>query len=268
MKKIYLDMNVFSELIHSDRPLNNFIFNLINKFKSNNYQFLYSPAHIEEVALILSSEKDIIKAKEYIDNILLNISKITDNYECLPTFEEIVIRQEDPKVCYKRVIDGYVLTSMAEINEKFGVSQKRQNVDNILVNYSLNRAQVGNVKPNELFNHNIISRIYQDFVKIHSLKIEKWSLIKDSHKEIEETVSNLFDFLEMIGYKSSGEKEYRSMMHDVTHSIYATKADIFITNDKKFKARVESIYSYLKIPTKLYLLRDLKENEELLEGLV
>ncbi|MFW0884362.1 hypothetical protein ACMCNP_04835 [Candidatus Acidulodesulfobacterium sp. H_13] len=72
----------------------------------------------------------------------------------------------------------------------------------------------------------------------------------------------MFDFIESIGYKTDGIKKYRSMMHDVTHAIYGTKSDIFITNDKKFKLRLEAIYIYIEVPTKVFLLRDLFDNEK------
>jgi len=263
MKSIYLDMNVYSEYIYKDRSLNAFVSNLISEFKSNGLQFLYSPAHIEEVALILGSDKEINKANGYIENILENISKITNNYECLPTCKEIIIKQENPKVCYKRVIDGYLLTSIAEINEKFGVQCKRENVDNMLSNYDINRNEIGSIEAGKLFSDKIVSKIYFDFIKIHNLKIEKWQTIQNHHKKIEQNISVLFDFLEAIGYKSSGSKEYRSMMHDVTHAIYGTKSDILITNDIRFKLRLEAIYNYLQIPTKVFLLKELDNNEKL-----
>ncbi len=53
MKSIYIDMNVFSEYIQNDRVLHDFTVKLIDDLKTSN-RLLYSPAHMEEVALILS----------------------------------------------------------------------------------------------------------------------------------------------------------------------------------------------------------------------
>jgi len=264
VKKIYLDMNVFSEYAHSDRPLNKFTKNLIKKFKESNYRLLYSPAHIEESAVIFRKENDVNKAKNFIENILYNITEITNNYECLPTEKDIVIKKENPEECYGRVMEKYILTIIAENIEYFSVKHKRDCVDCILTNYNIDRVYIGNIRPENLFNDKKIQKIFSDY----NLKLEKWKVIKNNHKKTEITISILYDFLETIGYKSSGEKYYRSMMHDVTHSIYATKSDIFITNDKKFKTRVEAIYAYLEIPTRIYLLKDLKKNEKLLKGLL
>ena len=259
-------MNVFSEYSHSDRPLNQFTKNLIKKFKENNCKILYSPAHIEELAVIFLKEKDLNKSKNFIEKILYNITEITNNYECLPTEKDIAIKKENPEECLKRVVDGYNLTFEAENIEYVSVKQKRYYLDYILSKYGVDKAYIGNMHPKNLFDDKKIQKIFSDFLKNN--KIEKWKVIKNSHKKIEKTISILFDFLETIGYKSNGEKYYRSMMHDVTHSIYATKSDIFITNDKKLKMRVEAIYLFLEIPANIYLLKDIRNNDKLLERLL
>ena len=254
-------MNVFSEYAHNDRPLNKFTKSLIKKLKKNNYKLLYSPAHIEELAVIFREKEDVSEAEVFVENLLHSITEITDNYECFPTEKDIIIKKGKPEECLKRVLNLYTFTIFAENIEISSVEQKRKSLDNLLNYYNINRVYIGNLISKNLFNDENVQKIFNDFLKKNSLRIEKWEAIKSSHKKIETTISILFDFLELIGYKSSGVKDYRSMMHDVTHSIYATKSDIFITNDKKFKLRVEAIYSLLEIPTKVYLLKDLKDNK-------
>jgi len=255
-------MNVFSEYIYKDRNLHDFTLELIKDFKNNDNILLYSPAHMEEVALILSQNEDISLSKRYIKNIICSISTVTNNYECLPTEKEILIKLEHPEVCYKRVIDCYTLTTIAELNESIGVRSKHQNIDGTLEKYNVNRSRIGSIEPENLFANETIQNLLVDFLKDNNVKIKKWNEIKNSHESIQGNISIIFDFLESIGYKTDGVKQYRSMMHDVTHAIYGTISDIFITNDKNFFKRIKAIYSYFEIPVKVLFLNDLAHTQE------
>jgi len=210
-------------------------------------------------AAILGETKSIEEAKGYIDNILQNISYITDDKECLPTYQEIIIKNEHPEVCYNRVVDDYFLTILAQTNERFGLLSKKENIDKILSIYNTNRSYVGGIEPEIFFKNSVIKIIFGNFLQEQNIKINKWDKIKSLHKQIEINVSALFDFLAIVGYKSDNIKEYRSMMHDVTHAIYGTKADILITNDKRFYNRILAIYSYLEIPTEVVFLKNLRK---------
>ena len=69
-----------------------------------------------------------------------------------------------------------------------------------------------------------------------------------------------FDFLDDIGYKNDKhpykKEKYRSRMHDISHSIYATKSSLIVTTDRYFKNKLDAIYSLLQIPTKIMLEKD------------
>ena len=75
--------------------------------------------------------------------------------------------------------------------------------------------------------------------------------IKNNHKKLEFIISILLDVLEQVGYKTEGRKKSRSRMHDVTHSIYASQAKYFIIGDEKYRKKVQVIYHFVGIPTKI-----------------
>ncbi|MFW0884361.1 hypothetical protein ACMCNP_04830 [Candidatus Acidulodesulfobacterium sp. H_13] len=54
-----------------------------------------------------------------------------------------MIESEHPEICYKRVIDAYELTTIAELNESIGVKNKHQNIDSILKKHNANRSLIG-----------------------------------------------------------------------------------------------------------------------------
>lgn len=267
MKKIYLDMNIYEDVIQNR---NIEIENAIKKMRNKKEYFLFSPAHMEELAVILRTEENEEKAFHYIHERIINISYISDNWECLPSSTSIIHKQEHPYECFKRVIDNYDTTLIAEKNEEFIFSvrdkasleeyynntdlQGIQTFEDIQTEMRINKKKIGDVNPEDLFDLEEIIKAFNflmsDFCdELNNL--EKWKDIKDSHSKIEETIALLYNFLEKIGYKAEGKTKYRSRMHDVSHGIYATSSDIFVIGDKKLYYKTKAIYSLLSIPTRV-----------------
>ncbi|EOY8185978.1 hypothetical protein ACQDQP_003049 [Yersinia enterocolitica] len=107
MKKIYLDYNIFLDII--ERKETDFVPTL----KKRGYSFLYSPAHIEEIARGIESNN--VSINKSLDN-LHGIGEITDNIELFPYYNDgskviespcgnkgIVIIKEMPLDCFERV---------------------------------------------------------------------------------------------------------------------------------------------------------------------
>lgn len=77
----------------------------------------------------------------------------------------------------------------------------------------------------------------------------KYEEIKLQYKLIEYCIQTFFNIVEEIGYQTERVKKYRSRMHDITHAIYGTKANFFVTRDNKFRNRLKAIYYKLEVPT-------------------
>lgn len=74
-------------------------------------------------------------------------------------------------------------------------------------------------------------------------------------------IENLCQFLDLINYKTeslSKIKKVRSSLQDTEHLKHAWKADYFVTNDIRLRARGEFIYSSLRLKTKFISIEDLK----------
>jgi hypothetical protein len=61
----------------------------------------------------------------------------------------------------------------------------------------------------------------------------------------------VMNFLEKIGYRPESYAKSRSQLHDVTHVIYGSLADIFVSNDDRLRLKARAAYSYLGIRTRV-----------------
>ena len=81
--------------------------------------------------------------------------------------------------------------------------------------------------------------------------------MKNSFPDLEYCIEILFRILNQNGYNAEkSEKNSASGIHDVSHAIYATKANFLLTEDKRFYKKCQAVYSYLGVPTKVVLCDD------------
>lgn len=109
--RFYLDHNIYIYSLNDES-----IGQAVETLKSDSVQFLYSPAHIEEV--YTAFVKNGSKYQQNIQRIFEQISKFTDDMECLPSDTQIIIKREKPSDCYKRVA-GIDTTQRMESDGKY-----------------------------------------------------------------------------------------------------------------------------------------------------
>ena len=109
--KFYLDHNIYIYSLNDES-----IGQAVETLKSGFVQFLYSPAHIEEVYAAFVKNRS--KYQQNIQRIFEQISKFTDDMECLPSDTQIIIKKEKPSECYKRVA-GIDTTPRIESDGKY-----------------------------------------------------------------------------------------------------------------------------------------------------
>lgn len=83
--------------------------------------------------------------------------------------------------------------------------------------------------------------------------------------ELETVIELLNDFvLEPCGYNKDGKKKKNNSgrIHDVSHMIYASYCDVFVTKDKLLKKRAEAIYYFLGIRTQVILYEEFCKKTE------
>ena len=274
----YLDHNIY---IYS--LIDKSIVSAVDLLKKS-VNFCYSPAHIEEVYKALKKgDSNYLENKK---NILSQISKFTNDMEYLPSMTSIIIKKESPFICYERIVK-YDTTQRIEIDgkHKYKVDKehykelcdkekKYQNISNIefdkiwdyedMVNAisQLNtnmkdiRKKHNNRYENSVFKLCGVDKDLPEDLKIYS---GMYSKIKDSHKVLEFIIEILFRILNINGYNAEKKEDTTiSGIHDVSHAIYATKADKLFTVDRKFFNKCKAVYYFLQVDTEVILCS--KEN--------
>jgi hypothetical protein len=267
MKKIYLDYNIVVRLTcGNEQPLND----LIASIDRSKFQIIYSPAHIEEIAVSTKRHNyPLEKTKEKLDF----LSLLTNNIELLPFMRNDVrviedlglyLCEEHPENCYERVVAKYENNDLAEqMEEEFLTDATKKNIygnDPIIINNTAPEIvlleSVYDLSIKEAIFMTLLSTTKYNKDQIRELmgvgsKLTEFSfaLIKTDFSVIETAMQIVFNELELIRYRPEKQKNYRSRLHDVSHSIYAAYCDYFITEDSKLSYKAKATYAYLKIDT-------------------
>ena len=291
MKKIYLDYNVILELLNkTNNDEKNYIF-IRNKIKENSI-FYYSYGHIEEINCNVC--QDGVKKRLEI------LSEITENNEILFSSDSYSYSyiKEHVNTCYSRVktpiFHNKIIDEASKVKNKIHIDEynKIENT-NLLNNYSnelifldnkekLKSHMEKNLKsflPNVYYSLFYLSdnskrdhinkykECYGLFENIGSQDFkEKIKEFLKYPRIFELLMEHIFDFLYEIGFWKENFKKattYRSKVFDVTHAIFASKTDILFTMDKRFYHKLQVVYDFLGIETKLIFLKE-KDLEKIL----
>lgn len=132
-------------------------------------------------------------------------------------------------------------------------------------------------------NHSKHMRIYESKMKVLNIlknlnKEKELSKYLNSFFLTEYLYELLFNFLYFISYFKEKENyknfskssTYRGKIFDVTHSIFASHCNIFITSDNRLYKKVNAIYKFLGVNTEVVLINNArqKENKDILDVLL
>jgi hypothetical protein len=266
MKNIYLDYNIVVALMDQRDPkLNDFIA-AIDRSK---YLLVYSPAHIEEIAVArmrLEYSTEGTTAK------LNFLSNLTGNMELLPVGgpgahrlgpDGILLREEHPTECYRRVIAGYAGNDVAEAIEENVLREATEN--NIFDNdpNEMNNVQFEEVLADPMVRLQIHERFFLGMLAQRYTKQIAKQFIDTDFVEIGQSFVALrtlttvvFNQLEAIRYHPEKVENSRSRMHDVSHAIYASACKVLVSQDKKLVAKCRAAYSFMGIDTQVMKLQE------------
>jgi len=238
---------------------------VVKQLSSSNI-FIYSPAHIEEIAVLNKGVMDDEAIRQ-----LSFIEKLSNSHEFLPSEKNTVLVKEKPLVCYKRVIEKYDRNPHVEKNE----NEFLTTLKNLDPNGSLSR-EVSNNNENILsqdnYHKDLTKLLCQDvlLIMLYGKNISESDVIlfrkeldKQTHFVKERAIELALNYLEFIRYKPEKVKKSRSRMHDCSHAIYASSADIFVTNDNRFLNKVKAVYHYFSINTEILSLNKFIEQNTL-----
>jgi predicted nucleic acid-binding protein len=265
MKKIYLDNNIIIDVKNSrDESIKR----TVNSLDRNEYQIVYSPAHVEEIAV--TTMRDGKSAAMATDKLAF-LAELTTSIELLPfrlrglklmERDGIFVYKEHPKRCYKRVIEGYDSNAVAEALQK----QKLANAEAF--------GESNNVTSMEANNIDIQKEIDLAKPRIHQILINHFNVLKADGRfgeyipdacpscgdlnfqyarnyfPIHEMLmEKIFDFLEIRRYFPDKLEQFINGLHDATHAIYAAYCDILVTNDRNFRQKTKAAYRWLGVET-------------------
>lgn len=264
-KKIYLDQNVMSEYLSGG---NTVLIDTVLKLKNSN-QFLYSPAHMEELAVPFMKESNKEMKQRVLEEIDC-ISELTDNNEVFPgTTNPMCIKVENPLVCFNRVVDFYPLNSILEQQENEQLEQYKSTDPTGKTAQKMSN-QNSSILLQEQHSSALNLRFHLDILagmsaKQVGLRDFKYPEILKSHATFERCIEITFCYLESIRYRPEAVKKSRSRMHDVSHAIYGSIADILVTDDDRFSKKLQAVYKYWGIETEILSTDDFVYKVKLIE---
>lgn len=244
---VYFDNNTYIYL-KSSIPINK-----INK----EYQYVYSPAHLEELANSIREEDFKYNCK--IQRDLSYLSKLTDNVEFLPDLNNgIKIFCESPEEPLKRVIKDFDGTVLSEQIEKDFLEKRNAFRDeyDLKVRGSNISGFLSSVAAKKILNQFVWYPEYEN----ESNKKMFWKKYKNSYIFLFKDLPALVNLLDILDNNPESSKKYRSHLHDTTHLIYATKSDLFVTSDKRLEDKANEIFRFLEIPVKVKNYKDFLES--------
>lgn len=259
-KVIYLDYNIFESYRANDvEGLRAVVDGL-----KDEHVLPYSPAHMEDLASSLAwqefGEDEIKAVLERCEGRLQNVIDISKMVEVFPGQGHKPTRmvEEHPGACLVRVLDHFDRNKFLEVRERELLEQikatdakgeRSTRMSNLPVEFLSDPEYA--LQLQKKFE---ASRELMNNKQEAGLTDLKWPSIARSHAVLEHVFEMLMNYLEEVRFKPEKVKNSRTRMHDVTHAIYATKADVFVTGDDRLYHKARVAYHYLDVPTEVLSL--------------
>jgi hypothetical protein len=250
----------------------------INKLLNANLQPVYSPAHIEELAVPV--ERSGLSEKVIMEE-LKKLSLLTGNIEILPNSRRglrkihsegdfgAFICIENPKKCYARVTSNYkALNDLAESGQKlFSSTANREAGDRVPGTVNLRDPQ--DILQSSLVKQQILSQYHSIFHMGRQYAQTVTGILKQSpfidvpdpakcidslkgnHDATQAMVESVIKCLIRERYYPDPIKKHRSEMHDISHAVYASYFDLYVIEDEKSRKKCIATYEFLGIKTKV-----------------
>ena len=249
MKRLYLDFNVISYLRSENQPKLTMAFNQAAK----SHLVVFGPAHLEDIAASAKRDKTPPHITEAEIQFLAKIAG-RNSLRCTDG-KQVILYDESPQDCYKRVVDQYHVNDLVEPLEAAVIADAHDRPAG-------SPKEMNNISPADilgkfiyrvlialwLFKAGIIGRDEQ--VESLSWQFED---LKNRFSVFETYVNMAANILEKLGYYREAKHRSRARLYDVTHIIYAAYCDTFVTGDVKLAKKAQAIYCMLGIPTQVLL---------------
>ena len=185
---------------------------------------------------------------------------------------------ENPLACMERVLDGLDLTGFALNNDVnhlgrrnkkslnnharergFNISGKKT-FEEIQKQYKLGPNRLNSVSYDKIFDNPNLLKLLNEKCSEGNVDLSlSGQALNHQHSCKEIVITTILNTLEIAGYhqeKSNKSTKIRSRMHDVSHAIYGSTAEYFVTNDSRFYHKLKATFYFLNLPCKVLSLRE------------
>lgn len=232
-QEAFENMHQFDELAKKD-----------HSFKMESWKMLLHVKAIRE-GIIDEKEYSTQLIRETLNDCMLRVEKLIHYNDTANFYEIYEIGRRNDKSMLKNFSDMNIMRNgeetFEEIHRKFHIGPRR----------------LANIDPEEIFSDKHLIKYAEYFFSKFNLdyhNIPSPEVIKKSHHKKEKYISRIMDMLETGGYYQEDKNHQASIigrMHDVTHSIYASQADYFVTNDSRLRRKTVATYKKLGISTEV-----------------
>jgi hypothetical protein len=239
--RVYLDNNIFVSI--EDKEISLDVFRNID----NNYSYVYSYAHIQELMEAKNNFEDLKRIR------LKTILDLTDNAYIYPDNNQISSKIENPE---KVILTLKMLSGLTELT--------RQAVNNFNIDrarfislLSIDEKRINNYTPTEVIE-------YIDKAISNRLLIGFNNLIDLSGISLRERISTLFNLLDFVGFWKDKKTERSNLarMYDSSHTYFSSCCDLFVSNDQRARNKAKVAYAFYKIDTKVLSLEEFLKHEK------
>lgn len=182
--------------------------------------------------------------------------------------------EEPPIACLKRVLNDLPVTDFALCNDIFHMGRKnRKSLEENFMHVNRNKkenlesfvdmrqrlgidtSKLNNLKGKEVFLQSGVKAIFQNSCRENGLNPKSIPTGKElikNYELLEAYVTVCMNVLDKAGYYSDKENDVlklRSRMNDISHAIYGSVTDYFVSDDIRLIKRIASTYLFLGIST-------------------
>lgn len=272
-KRVYLDYNVYDGIAKKEKCIVN-----------GNWEVIYSVSHVEEYyrAVMNTRNDNYDEQLCRLKNTIIEISKC--GVVLNPSDAGIIEKKETFDECYSR-IETWDTRDIVETNSRIIYESNRKSVEDIHC-IDVKTKNNSNLDYKQIWDRQeVIDKLkgfknyYEDYVRksqmllFHTYGWVAFKMKKQQYPKVFDLKRNclkgreisfalielLVEYLNMIlcscGYnKDKNQRTTLSGIHDVSHIIYATYCNYFVTDDERLIKRANAIYYYLGIDTEALCL--------------
>lgn len=238
MVSMYLDQQII--VSHEDDDA---IIAAVRSLRAAGATFPYSPAHVEEIARAHQLERGLP-----LDGKMANLAQVSGGIAMMPTSDgPAEIRSEDPRLCLERVLRDRGRELTEDVVELERARYEAGDMSRPAGEWAAARRSVQKCTPDTVFSNAHVMAWIDNLAR--NLHFRRRTA---SFAERRDTIATLFDVLNMHGFQAEPRPHRtENRVHDVTHAIYATYADVFVSNDRKLRNTAKAVYLWCGLETEV-----------------